>query len=127
MNKRFAYFLTAFILLAAVAIAGLNGGVISITSGPYSGGGSTGAIKCEYSTSSDATHPTTWQMKKKGSTTGWGSVRQMNTVYPITTGSGYVDYEVLFTAPAGDTFLGTNPAAVRVTCNQLSTVTVHYQ
>ena len=126
MKKRTASFLTASILLVAVAF-GLNGSVISITTtSPYAGGG-TGALQCVYSTPGDASYPTQWTMRKLPSGAP-GGLRQVGTqVGAITTGATYVDYEVQFYPPAGHTFAGTNPQSVRIYRNKLSVLTVHYQ
>ena len=130
MNKRTVSVLTAFILLAAVAVA-LNGSVLSLTNDtPYTGAGQTGAIQCLYSTQGDQSHPTTWKLRPLGSSTSWSTIgpRQMGTTAPLLyTGPNYANFEVMFFPPTGDTFTPVNPVSVRVNVHKTSIVTIHYQ
>lgn len=125
MNKQRAVLLTAFVLLAATAVA-LNGGVLSIATAAYSGGGA-GALQCVYATSADATHPTTWKRRILPNGT-WSTAKAVGSaLVPISTGGANVDYEVKFFPTSPDTFTGTNPVSVRISPNKLTTVTVRYQ
>ena len=134
MKKRLAFLLAAFTLVVATAWAlGLNGGVISVTNSP-GGTGVTGLLQCVYNDANDATHATTWQIRRlvPNNPPPWGSPRKVSpaanpVAVSVDTGATYRDYEIQFTATPPDTFTGQNPYSIRVYCNQLYTFKVHYQ
>ena len=103
------------------------GSVAFITYSPASGICAAGAIQCVFAAPSDATHRTTWQVKRLK------SGRFENP--PHLVGSGpvpaqivgpYDDYEIQINPKDPNTFEG-NPVVVRAFRGQLATIAIIYQ
>ena len=110
--------------LLAAAWAG-NIGIIATTYGIYAGGGTSGTLQCVYRSPADATHATTWQMKRQGST-AWPPAIPVDSpaVRVSTGGAAYLDYNVHFVASAGN--VAPADTTVRVFRNQAAITTVSY-
>ena len=110
--------------LLAAAWAG-NIGVIAVTYGIYAGGGTSGTLQCVYRSPADATHATTWQMKRVGSNVWPPAIPVDSPAVRVSTGgAAYWDYNVHFISSAGN--VAPADTTVRVFRNQAAITTVSY-
>lgn len=101
------------------------GSVAFITYSPAPSGCGAGAIQCVFAAPSDATHPTTWQMKRLNGHYDHPHLVGGGPVQPLLMGR-YEDYEIQINPKAPNTF-GDNPVLVRAFRGQLATVAIIYK
>lgn len=100
-------------------------GVIAVTYGIYAGSGTSGTLQCVYRSPTDASHTTTWQMKRRSSPVRPPAIPvDSPAVRVITGGAAFLDYGVRFFASGSDA----PPAAttVRVVRNQAAITIISY-
>lgn len=106
---------------------GACGSVAFITYSPASGRCSAGAIQCVFAAPSDATHRTTWQMKRLNNHHFEHPAHLVGSG-PIPAGivGRHDDYEIQITPDQPDKFLD-NPVVIRAYRGQLATIAIIYQ
>lgn len=102
------------------------GSVAFITYSPASGACAAGAIQCVFAAPSDATHRTTWQMKRLKDVGYVGRHLVGAGPLPAEIVGQSADYEIQITPTPPNTF-GDNPVVVRAYRGQLATIAIIYQ